>query len=117
MAKCNQLTPLPFKGLINSILIPAVNNERSRMRLIIQAHFTTKRYNWSGVVWDAVIRPSCVVEMFHLSAVITASNLECPNYEVGGLFSVSQSDIDVTILFLFSVLLRPVQLTLRLNTL
>ena len=105
-----------FINLINYGLLPAVNNERAGMRLVIRTHFTTERSDRSGVVGDSVIRPRRVVEMFHLSGIIVAANLERPDHKVRCLFHVGQSDTDVAVLLLFALSLRPVHLTLPLNT-
>jgi len=93
-----------------------VNNKRTGMRLVVQAHFTTKRYNRSSVVGNSVIRPGRVVEMLDLTSFVAASCLECPQHKVRRVFGVRQGDTDVTVLFLLTLGLRPVQLALWLNT-
>jgi len=103
----------PVTGVTS--LLPAVHDDGARMSLVVQTHFSTKWYNWPGKIWHAVIRPSGVVKVFHMSAVGITSDLECADYKVGCLFCVHQSDSNVTVDLLLARRLRPVQLTLRLN--
>ena len=63
-----------------------------------------------------MIRPGRVVEMLDLTSFVAASCLECPQHKVRRVFGVRQGDTDVTVLFLLTLGLRPVQLALRLNT-
>ena len=85
------------------------------MRLIAETHFAAKRYNRPGMVRNSVIRPSSVVEMLYLSHVVVILDLECPDNKVSCLFSVHQSNTNVTVLFLFTRRLRPIHFTLWLS--
>jgi len=63
-----------------------------------------------------VIGPRRVVEMLHLTDVVIVTDLERANYEVRGLLTVGQRHSELAVLFLLTLDLWPVQLTLWLNT-